>query len=314
MTLFSVTGAELAFGATPLLDQAALSISAGERIGLIGRNGSGKSSLLAAIAGRLVLDDGELRVRDGLRIVTVEQEPAVPAAASLRAALVVRGGLSESHDERERWRVEARLIEQLHRFGLSEQLDPSRLSGGERKRATLALAFAFEADLLLLDEPTNHLDIDGIEHLEALLTQEQRGGRAAVVITHDRRFLDRVATRIVELDRGVLRSYPGNFAAYEARRAEELATEDLARRRFDRFWAQEEAWIRKGVEARRTRNEGRVARLEQLRHDRAERRSRLGEVRIQIDAGARSGRLVAELCDVASVSGNSRWSSASRCD
>jgi len=298
MTLFSVTGAELAFGATPLLDQAALSISAGERIGLIGRNGSGKSSLLAAIAGRLVLDDGELRVRDGLRIVTVEQEPAVPAAASLRAALVVRGGLSESHDERERWRVEARLIEQLHRFGLSEQLDPSRLSGGERKRATLALAFAFEADLLLLDEPTNHLDIDGIEHLEALLTQEQRGGRAAVVITHDRRFLDRVATRIVELDRGVLRSYPGNFAAYEARRAEELATEDLARRRFDRFWTQEEAWIRKGVEARRTRNEGRVARLERLRRDRAERRSRLGEVRIQIDAGARSGRLVAELRDV----------------
>jgi ATP-binding cassette subfamily F protein uup len=298
MTLFSVTGAELAFGATPLLDQAALSISAGERIGLIGRNGSGKSSLLAAIAGRLVLDDGELRVRDGLRIVTVEQEPVVPDAASLRAALVVRGGLSEWHDERERWRVEARLIEHLHRFGLSEQLDPSRLSGGERKRATLALAFAFEADLLLLDEPTNHLDIDGIERLEALLTQEQRGGRAAVVITHDRRFLDRVATRIVELDRGVLRSYPGNFAAYEERRAEELATEDLARRRFDRFWAQEEAWIRKGVEARRTRNAGRVARLERLRRDRAERRSRLGEVRIQIDAGARSGRLVAELRDV----------------
>src|SRR6266478_5486738 len=273
MTLFSVTGAELAFGATPLLDQAALSISAGERIGLIGRNGSGKSSLLAAIAGRLVLDDGELRVREGLRIVTVEQEPAVPAAASLRAALVVRGGLSE-------------------------QLDPSRLSGGERKRATLALAFAFEADLLLLDEPTNHLDIDGIEHLEALLTQEQRGGRAAVVITHDRRFLDRVATRIVELDRGVLRSYPGNFAAYEARRAEELATEDLARRRFDRFWAQEEAWIRKGVEARRTRNEGRVKRLDRLRGERAARRTRIGNVKLTIGEGLRSGKLVCELTQV----------------
>jgi ATP-binding cassette subfamily F protein uup len=199
---------------TPLLDQAALSIVAGERVGLIGRNGSGKTSLLAAIAGRLALDDGQIRVRDGLRIVTVEQEPEIAAAASLRAALVLRGALAELHDERDRWRVEARLIEQLHRFGLSELLDPSRLSGGERKRAALALAFALEPDLLLLDEPTNHLDIDGIERVESLLAEEQRGSRAAIVITHDRRFLDRVATRIVELDRGVLRSYPGNFAAY----------------------------------------------------------------------------------------------------
>ena len=298
MTLLSVTGAELAFGLTPLLDQAALSVGAGERIGLIGRNGTGKSSLLSAIASRLTLDDGQIRMRDGLRIVTVEQEPELPAAASLRAVLVLRGALADLHDERERWRAEARLIEQLHRFGLSEQLDPASLSGGERKRAALALAFALEPDLLLLDEPTNHLDIDGIEHLEGLLTQEQRASRAAVVITHDRRFLDRVATRIVELDRGVLRSYPGNFAAYEARRADELAAEELEHRRFDRFWAQEEAWIRKGVEARRTRNAGRVVRLERLRRERGERRARLGDVRLQIDAGARSGRLVAELDDV----------------
>ncbi|HEX4584473.1 MAG TPA: ATP-binding cassette domain-containing protein [Burkholderiaceae bacterium] len=298
MTLFSVTGAELAFGATPLLDQAVLSISAGERIGLIGRNGSGKSSLLGAIAGRLALDDGRIQMRDGLRIVLVEQEPQLVAASSLRAALALRGALSELHDERDRWRVEARLIEQLHRFGLSEQLDPASLSGGERKRAALALAFALEPDLLLLDEPTNHLDIDGIEHLELLLTQEQRGGRAAIVITHDRRFLDRIATRIVELDRGVLRSYPGDFSTYEARRADQLEAEELARRRFDRFWAQEETWIRKGVEARRTRNAGRVARLERLRRDRSERRTRLGDVRMQIDAGERSGRLVAELSDV----------------
>jgi len=295
MTLFTVTGAELAFGMTPLLDQADLSVSAGERIGLIGRNGTGKTSLLAAISGRIALDDGQVRTRDGLRIVTVEQEPELPVADTLRATLVTRGALAELHDERERWRIEARLIEQLHRFGLSEQLDPSRLSGGERKRAALALGFALEPDLLLLDEPTNHLDIDGIEYLEALLIEEQRGGRAAIVITHDRRFLDRVATRIVELDRGVLRSYPGNFAAYEARRADELAWEDLARRRFDRFWAQEETWIRKGVEARRTRNAGRVARLEALRRERGERRARLGDVRVQIDAGERSGRLVAEM-------------------
>jgi len=298
MTLFTVTGAELAFGMTPLLDQADLSVSAGERIGLIGRNGTGKTSLLAAISGRIALDDGQVRTRDGLRIVTVEQEPELPVADTLRATLVTRGALAELHDERERWRIEARLIEQLHRFGLSEQLDPSRLSGGERKRAALALGFALEPDLLLLDEPTNHLDIDGIEYLEALLIEEQRGGRAAIVITHDRRFLDRVATRIVELDRGVLRSYPGNFAAYEARRADELAWEDLARRRFDRFWAQEETWIRKGVEARRTRNAGRVVRLESLRRERGERRDRLGDVRLQIDAGERSGRLVAEMLDV----------------
>jgi len=295
MTLVTVSGAELAFGMTPLLDRADLSVGVGERIGLIGRNGSGKTSLLTAIAGRIALDDGEVRRRDGLRIVTVEQEPELPAAGTLRAALVVRGALGELHDERERWHIEARLIEQLHRFGLSEQLEPARLSGGERKRAALALAFALQPDLLLLDEPTNHLDIEGIEQLETLLNDEQRGSRAAIVITHDRRFLDRIATRIVELDRGVLRSYPGNFAAYESRRADELATEETARRRFDRFWAQEEAWIRKGIEARRTRNAGRVARLEALRRARGERRARQGEIRIQVDAGERSGRLVAEL-------------------
>ena len=298
MTLLSVTGAELAFGLTPLLDQAALSVSAGERIGLIGRNGSGKSSLLAAIAGGLALDDGQIRKRDGLRIVAVEQEPRIAEAASLRAALVLHADLADLHDERERWRIEARLIEQLHRFGLSESLDVASLSGGERKRAALALAFALEPELLLLDEPTNHLDIDGIEQLELLLIEGQRGSRAAVVITHDRRFLDRVATRIVELDRGVLRSYPGNFSTYEARRADQLAAEELAQRRFDRFWAQEETWIRKGVEARRTRNAGRVTRLERLRRERGDRRARLGDVRLQIDAGERSGRLVAELDDV----------------
>jgi ATP-binding cassette subfamily F protein uup len=298
MTLLAITDAELAFGITPLLDQAALSVSAGERIGLIGRNGSGKTSLLSAIGGRLSLDGGQIRRRDGLRIVAVEQEPQLPTAPSLRAALVMRGGFEDHHDERGRWLAEARLIEHLHRFGLSEALDPAAVSGGERKRAALALAFALEPDLLLLDEPTNHLDIDAIEQLEDLLIQEQRVSRAAIVITHDRRFLDRVATRIVELDRGVLRSYPGNFAAYEARRAEELEAEEVAHRRFDRFWAQEEVWIRKGIEARRTRNAGRVARLERLRRDRGERRARLGQLRLQLDAGERSGRLVAELRDV----------------
>ncbi len=173
-------------------------------------------------------------------------------------------------------------------------LDPARLSGGERKRAALALAFALAPDILLLDEPTNHLDIDGITLLEELLLK----GPALIVITHDRTFLDRVTTRIVELDRGLLRSYPGNYSAWEARRATELAAEDSASRKFDKFWAQEEAWIRKGIEARRTRNAGRVARLEALRGERAARRERIGNVAMTLDAGERSGKLVAELTDV----------------
>jgi ABC transport system ATP-binding/permease protein len=298
MTLLSVTGAELAFGMHPLLDQAGLVVQAGERIGLIGRNGSGKSSLLAVLGGRLQLDGGRVQFRDGLRIVHVEQEPLLPPAATLRESLVERGALAELHDDRLRWQVEARLVEYLNRFGLADAGRPESLSGGERKRAALALAFALQSDLLLLDEPTNHLDIDGIERLEELLVEQQRASRAAIVITHDRRFLDRVVTRIVELDRGVLRSYPGNFAQYEARRQDELAAEEVANRRFDRFWTQEEAWIRKGVEARRTRNAGRVARLESLRRERGDRRERLGDVKIRIDDAGRSGRLVAELENV----------------
>jgi ATP-binding cassette subfamily F protein uup len=198
-------------------------------------------------------------------------------------------------DERARWQAESRLVEYLHRFGLDESLRPEAASGGERKRATLALAFALEPQLLLLDEPTNHLDIDGIALLEEQLA---KGGATSIVITHDRAFLDAVATRIVELDRGLLRSYPGNFADYERRRDEQLAAEAVANRRFDRFWAQEEVWIRKGVEARRTRNEGRVHRLEALREQRAARRERLGTMKLTLDAGERSGKLVAELDNV----------------
>ena len=254
MTLATVLDAELAFGLQPLLDRASLSVHDADRIGLIGRNGTGKSSLLAVIAGQLELDAGEVRRRDGLKVARVEQEPELVPAPTLRASLAQRGGVEAQADDRERWRIEARLVEFLHRFGLDEGLDPSRLSGGERKRAALALAFALAPDLLLLDEPTNHLDIDGITLLEDLLLK----GPALIVITHDRAFLDRVATRIVELDRGLLRSYPGNYSAWEARRATELAAEATAGRKFDQFWAQEEAWIRKGIEARRTRNAGRV--------------------------------------------------------
>jgi ATP-binding cassette subfamily F protein uup len=302
MTLLSVIRAELAYGMTPLLDQASLTLTEGERIGFIGRNGSGKSSLLGAICGRVVLDGGEIRPRDGLHIVQVEQEPELPPADTLRDSLLKRAGPLSEHDLDQGLSL---LNAFLDRFGLDPDMDPSGCSGGEKKRAALALAFALQPELLLLDEPTNHLDLAAIERLEDLLLVEQRGQRAALIITHDRHFLDRVATRILELDRGQLRSYPGNFAAYEARKAEQLEAENLERRRFDKFWAQEEVWIRKGIEARRTRNEGRVRRLEQLRHDRAERRERMGAVRLNLDAGEKSGRMVAEL-DQVSVGFNGR--------
>jgi ATP-binding cassette subfamily F protein uup len=294
MPLITLRNAELAYGLHPLLDRANLSVDDGERVGLIGRNGTGKSSLLQAIAGSVALDDGELARQDGLRIVLVEQEPELPSAETLRESLIARGGIDQLHDERERWRVDARLSEYLHRLGVDARRTPQTASGGERKRAALALALALQPDLLLLDEPTNHLDIDGITALEELLLK----GPTLIVITHDRAFLDRVVTRIIELDRGLLRSFPGNFAAYETRKSEQLAAEDVANRKFDKFWAQEEVWIRRGIEARRTRNEGRVRRLEALRVERAERRERLGDLKLTLDSGERSGKLVAELVDV----------------
>ena len=185
MTLATLLDAELAFGLQPLLDRAGLTVLEGDRIGLIGRNGTGKSSLLNVIAGRVTLDEGELKRRDGLSIALVEQEPVIPVTSTLRESLALRGGLERLTDERERWRIEARLVEYLHRFGLDEAKDPAQLSGGETKRGALALAFAQSPDLLLLDEPTNHLDIDGITLLEDLLLKAP----ALIVITHDRAFL-----------------------------------------------------------------------------------------------------------------------------
>lgn len=294
MPLIALVDAELAYGLQPLLDRANLAIEGGERIGLIGRNGTGKSSLLNVIAGRTPLDDGNLQRPEGLRIALVEQEPVLPPAPTLRESLAIRGGFDNIGDERDRWRADARLVEFLHRFGIEAAAPVAGASGGERKRAALALAFALQPQLLLLDEPTNHLDIDGIEMLESQLV----GGPTLVVISHDRRFLDAVATRMVELDRGWLRSFPGNFAAYQRRKSEQLAAEAIANRKFDKFWAQEEVWIRKGIEARRTRNEGRVRRLEELRSQRESRRERIGEARLQLETGERSGRLVAELTQV----------------
>jgi ATP-binding cassette subfamily F protein uup len=192
VSLLTLSDAQLAFGDLPLLDCAAFTLLAGERVGLIGRNGTGKSSMLSVIQGRIPLDDGLLQKRDGLRIAAVEQEPELPPAESMHESLLLRGGLEDFDDERERWRVQARLAEYLQRFGLNPDAWPASASGGERKRAALSLAFALEPDVLLLDEPTNHLDIAGIELLEELLKRVP----AAIFITHDRFFLDATASRV----------------------------------------------------------------------------------------------------------------------
>jgi ATP-binding cassette subfamily F protein uup len=311
---------ELAYGHWPLLDGASLVIDKGERVGLIGRNGAGKSSLLKLVAGDTAPDAGEVWRKPGLRLAFVAQEPAFnpghsvfeavaegagPArgllAAYHAAAHAAGSGEADALAELERlshelevhdvWRLNSRVEETIARLGLDADALVETLSGGTKKRVALARALASEPELLLLDEPTNHLDFTAIEWLEGLLAEFPG---ALLFITHDRAFLDRVANRIVELDRGQLRQYPGNFTAYQAKKAEQLEVEAAQNRKFDKFWKQEEVWIRKGIEARRTRNEGRVRRLEALRRERSARRERLGSVGFALDAGERSGKLIAE--------------------
>lgn len=302
-TLITLKNASLAFGDYPLLDNTDFSVQEGERIGLIGRNGTGKSSMLQVLARKFALDDGEIQVKDGLRVVLLEQEPVFPPAPTIRESLIAQSGFDPS-DDKLYWKQIAKLDAYLQRLNVRADADPGTASGGERKKAAIALVLAQEPDLLLLDEPTNHLDITTIALLEDLIRETFKNTRALVVITHDREFLDAVSTRIVELDRGILRSYPGNFADYEHHKNYELAIEETARRKFDKFWAQEEVWIRKGIEARRTRNEGRVRRLERLRREREARRDRMGQVNMSIDAGEKSGKLVAELKNVSKSFGD----------
>lgn len=302
-TLITLKNASLAFGDYPLLDNTDFSVQEGERIGLIGRNGTGKSSMLQVLARKSALDDGEIQVKDGLRVVLLEQEPVFPPAPTIRESLIAQSGFDPS-DDKLYWKQIAKLDAYLQRLNVRADADPGTASGGERKKAAIALVLAQEPDLLLLDELTNHLDITTIALLEDLIRETFKNTRALVVITHDREFLDAVSTRIVELDRGILRSYPGNFADYEHHKNYELAIEETARRKFDKFWAQEEVWIRKGIEARRTRNEGRVRRLERLRREREARRDRMGQVNMSIDAGEKSGKLVAELKNVSKSFGD----------
>lgn len=294
MPILTLSSALLSWGDLPVLDNAELVLEAGERVGLIGRNGTGKTSFLKVLSREVPLDEGELRTTSGLHVVNVPQEPQLVSAATLLESLEKQRETLVSLDEETRFAERALLRSYMERLHVSEGLHPENTSGGERKRAALALALSLKPDLLLLDEPTNHLDIETIRTLEEILKEEFATSRSLVVVTHDRAFLDSVVTRILELDRGLLRSYDGNFQAYERHKEEELHAENLARQRFDKFWAQEEVWIRKGIEARRTRNEGRVRRLEELRRQREARRDRLGDVRFSLDRGNRSGKIVLE--------------------
>ncbi len=315
---------ELAFGHWPLMDGASLVIDRGERIGLIGRNGAGKSSLLKVVSGEIRPDAGEMWLKPSLHLAFVAQEPAFtpghtvfeavaegagPAHGLLAAYLATAHAaahqaasgaaedlaelarLSHELDVHDVWRLNSRVEETIARFDLAADAPVETLSGGNKKRVALARALVSDPELLLLDEPTNHLDFTAIEWLENMLAEFSG---ALLFVTHDRAFLDRVANRIIELDRGQLRPYQGNFTDYQRKKAEQLEVEAAQNRKFDKFWKQEEVWIRKGVEARRTRNEGRVRRLESLRLERSARRERLGQVGFALDSGGRSGQLIAE--------------------
>ena len=330
MSLLTLSDAQLAFGHWPLLNRANLSIEAGDRLGLIGRNGTGKSSLMRVMAGLETLDDGLIQRQQGLRVVYVPQETIFGEQESVFEA--VSQGLADVKAMREEyeqvsmssegeashtrlawlqdqlethqgWAWEQRVAETLERMGLAADPMVNMLSGGQQKRVALARGLVARPDLLLLDEPTNHLDLDAIEWLETLLIDL---GLTMLFVTHDRSFLDRVCTGIVELDRGLLRTYPGNHAAYEVQKEQELASEALASARADKLLAQEEAWSRKGVEARRTKSVARLERLSVLREQRRVRREQVGQVAMAVSRGEQSGKLVADFQDVSISFGGQR--------
>jgi ATP-binding cassette subfamily F protein uup len=328
MSLISLRSVSLSYGHPPLLDRIDLEIMPAERVCLIGRNGAGKSTLLKLIDGEVRPDGGSVWRADGLRVARLAQE--APIGDEHRVLDVVAGGLgalgalvAEYHhlshhlardgasaSERDLarlatvqqrleseggWEIEQRAERVVSRLGLDGEAVYSSLSGGLRRRVMLARALIVEPDLLLLDEPTNHLDIETIEWLEALMLGFQG---SLLFITHDRRFLRNLATRILELDRGQLTDWPGDYDNYLRRREERLHAEAKERERFDKRLAEEEVWIRQGIKARRTRNEGRVRALQAMREERRARREGPGQARLSLDSGERSGKLVVEAEDI----------------
>ena len=321
MPLITLNGVDYGVGGPLLLEHVDLAIEAGERIALIGRNGAGKSTLLKLLAGDLKPDDGAVRVEGGLRIARLEQDVPQVAAGSVFDVVATGLGelgrlLAEYHhlieslaagtdtgdtealaavqariEAAHGWSLDQRVADTLTRLGLDGDADFARLSGGMKRRVLLARALVSAPDLLLLDEPTNHLDIEAIDWLEGFL----KGWSGALVfVTHDRRFLRALATRIVEIDRGRVTSWPGDWDNYQRRREERLNAEAQESARFDKLLAQEEAWIRQGIKARRTRDEGRVRRLEAMRVERAARREQAGNVRMQAARAEGSGKKVIE--------------------
>jgi ATP-binding cassette subfamily F protein uup len=321
MTLLSLESVALSYGLPPLLDNVSFAVDQGERVCLIGRNGTGKSTLLKIIAGEVQPDAGERRFGQGVTVAKLAQE--VPLHGDASVFEVVAEGLGDlgalvrdyfhlSHhlsatagpeelvrlarvqqqlEDRGGWEIEQRTERVISRLGLDAESAFNALSGGLKRRVLLAQALVRGPDLLLLDEPTNHLDIDSINWLEGFL-RDFPG--ALLFVTHDRRFLQRVATRILELDRGHLTDWPGDYANYLRRKEERRHAESQANALFDRRLAEEEVWIRQGIKARRTRNEGRVRALEAMRRERLERREQQGTARLRLSEADRSGKLVAE--------------------
>jgi ATP-binding cassette subfamily F protein uup len=289
MPLLTLERVSIAYGHLPLLDEVALQIDARERVSIIGRNGTGKSTLLRILSGETAPDSGSVWRQPSLRVARLEQD--VPLSAQRSVFEVVAEGHTHHLEEDESWLREHHVELILSRLQLPADAIVDTLSGGWRRRVLLARALVGQPDLLLLDEPTNHLDIEAIQWLEGFLAEYEG---AVMFVTHDRAFLQRLATRIIELDRGWLTSWPGNYATYLRRKEDALANEQVLAGKFDKKLAEEEAWLRQGIKARRTRNEGRVKALEAMRAERAARREQMGTVRLQVEQAEQSGKLVFE--------------------